>query len=182
MADVLAISVPLGSRYASVNNVGGNSHRAGKKSAAYKQLFTDVKTAAEAEMARTGWQKATAECFTLVVRYIVNRRRADAANQGKCELDALTAAGVWDDDCQAVPFMASVCYAPEGGPRLAIVVVKQRQDMPARKQTPLRRVEAGANAAPYPNSWRPGDPIPEGFAALGSRLVARNEALEMIRK
>jgi hypothetical protein len=57
---------------------------------------------------------------------------------------------------------------------------REPSSIPAQRTS--RRVEAGANAAPYPNSWRPGDPIPEGFACLGSRLVARNEALEMIRK
>jgi len=196
VSDVLAISVPLGSRYASVNSVGANGHRAGKKSDAYKRLFADVKTAAEAEMARIGWQKASCECFAMIVRYVVTRRRGDASNQGKCELDALTAAGVWDDDSLATPFVSSVCYAPEGGHRLAIVVVKQRQEVPAAKRlgsvgaarplTPDAVPGGTRTATPSRESvlaaWRPGDPIPDGCAVLGGKLVMLDYAKELIRK
>lgn len=181
MSDVLAITVPLGSRYASVNGVGRDNRRGGRKSDAYKRLYADVKAAAEAEIARTGWTTATANCFAMIVRYVPGNRRCDAMNQGKCEWDALTAAGVWDDDRWANPSLPWI--VPNAGEhRIAIVVVKlaaqavpaRAEEMLARKQTPRRRAEAGASAALHP--------IVERMAKLNGKPIPLADALEMIRK
>lgn len=130
MTDVLSITVPIGSRYASVNNVGGNSHRGGKKSPEYRRLFNAVQSAAEAEIERTGWTKATSECAAYVVRYVSDRRRRDATNAFKCEADALTEAGVWDDDNLVNPFLSTIRYDTEGENRVTIVIVKLYQSVP----------------------------------------------------
>jgi len=187
VSDVLSITVPIGSRYASVNGVGANGHRAGKKSDAYKQLFADVQRAAEAEIARTGWEKATSECFALIARYLPDRRRADSLNLGKCEWDSLTAAGVWVDDSLANPCLPMIRYnAPH---RLAIVVVKLYESVlkpveanraataRAPGRTISRRIEVSTNAAAS-TAWRPGMPLPPGMALLNGKLVTRDVALQ----
>lgn len=124
MTDVLTITVPIQGAYASVNQTGGDSFRGGRKSPAYKALFRAVQQSAEAEMRRTGWTKAECDCFALIVRYVPDRRRADAMNLAKCEWDALTEAGVWNDDELANPCLPMI--RPDfGGPhRVSIVVVK----------------------------------------------------------
>ncbi len=129
MSDVFAITVPIGAQYASVNHVGAGSHRGGKKSLAYKRLFADVKGAAEAEIARTGWTTASCSCFAMIVRYLGDRRRHDAMNLGKCEFDALTAAGASEDDHLAGPCMPWVRFDGQGEHRAAIVVVKLYQSV-----------------------------------------------------
>ena len=79
LSDVLALFVRPGSRYPSVNQTGADGFRGGRKSDAYKKLFTDVETAARSEIERTGWATAMTECALTVVRYIPDRRRTDAA-------------------------------------------------------------------------------------------------------
>jgi Holliday junction resolvase RusA-like endonuclease len=122
VSDVLSISVPIGARYASVNHTNAGSHRGGKKSPEYKALFADVKRAAMDAMVLTGWTIARCECFVTIVRYVPDHRQHDAMNLGKCEFDALTAAGIWQDDKWANPCMPWIRYsAPH---RVTIVVVK----------------------------------------------------------
>jgi Holliday junction resolvase RusA-like endonuclease len=201
MSDVLAITVPIGTRYASVNNVGAGSHRAGKKSKAYKDLYEAVYVEARLEINRVGWEKATSECMAIIVRYIGDRRRRDATNAFKCEADALTAAGVWEDDSLVNPFLSQIRYQV-GASRLAIVVVKlyssvtegvmpngrrgstekhqgQRSTSPVHVTPPREGAGRGVHHWCFPCSkWKPGDPIPEGHALLNGKLVTRDIALE----
>ncbi len=133
MSDVLSITVPIGSRYASVNGVGANGHRAGKKSPEYHRLFDDVKTAAETEMKWIGWDKAECECFRddRSLRSKTGSRH-DAMNLGKCEWDALTEAGVWlrTMPVRRTPYMPMDSLQCAGMHRVTIVVVKLYQSVP----------------------------------------------------
>jgi hypothetical protein len=121
--DVLCITVPLESNaYPSTNGLGANSYRGGRKSPAYRTLFRDVKKAAETERARIGWPTATYPCTVSLTLYRNDLCAADSGNLSKCEHDALTAAGVWEDDRLAVPCTFAIEYDPEGVPRVNIVV------------------------------------------------------------
>ena len=193
MSDVLALSIPLGSTYPSVNHLHKDGFIGGRKSDAYKTLFADVKTAAEAEIARTGWETASTECALTVIRYQETRRRSDATNLAKVEADALTAAGVWADDRLATPVTLMVRFDPAGQHRLAIVVVKLHEATTesaqvGKKSAPRRPRAAKPPARPAPfvgdavDRWRPGDTIPDGYALLGSKLVTMEFALEKIRE
>jgi hypothetical protein len=84
LSDILSIIVPLGSSYPSVNHVGKDGFRGGRKSDAYRKLFADVEQAARAEIERTGWTKAETECSLTIVRFTPHRRRIDAGNMSKC--------------------------------------------------------------------------------------------------
>lgn len=206
MSDVLSITVPIGAKYASVNSVGANGHRAGKKSPEYKALFADVKAAAETEIKWLGWDKAECECLAMIVRYVADRRRHDAMNLGKCEWDALTEAGVWLDDSLANPCLPMIRYcAPH---RVTIVVVKlyesvlkpaQARDdavsgsrtsrspksaqagiehlMPCKHGRPCGLYCRGCERHAL-NTWKPGSPIPQGYALLNGKLVTREVALQ----
>jgi Holliday junction resolvase RusA-like endonuclease len=196
MGDVLTFTVVIGTRYPSVNHQGSDGFRGGRKSDAYKKLYTDVVTAARAEIERTEWVMATTECALTVIRYLPDRRRADASNLAKTECDALTNAGVWNDDRLASPCTLLVRYDPHGSHRLAIVVVKLHQsghepmlakggiDSPQPRVTrrSSRAERVSTSAAPYPpkavTDWRAGDPIPPGYADLNGKLVTRAFALE----
>jgi len=192
MSDVLSITVPIGAKYASVNSVGANGHRAGKKSPEYKALFADVKAAAETEIKWLGWDKAECECLAMIVRYVADRRRHDAMNLGKCEWDALTEAGVWLDDSLANPCLPMIRYcAPH---RVTIVVVKLYESV----LKPVESTRAATARAPghdtsrqpvsaqagkihwcFPcSSWKPGDPLPENHALLNGKLITLDVALE----
>jgi Holliday junction resolvase RusA-like endonuclease len=179
--DVLSLTVPIGAQYASVNHIGAGSHRGGTKSPAYKRLFADVKAAAETEIARTGWTTASCECFVTIVRYVGDRRRHDAMNLGKCEMDALTAADVWHDDCLANPCLPWIRYDAAGGHRVTIVIVKlyaSAYDVPT--PVPRARAEAARRASTVNLCVRAGEPIPEGYAALNGELVTREVALKKL--
>src|ERR1700678_4227088 len=127
MSAVLTFTASLGSRYPSINHQGADGFRGGRKSDTYKKLFADIETAARAEIERTEWATASTECALTVVRYIPDRRRADASNLAKTECDALTSAGVWADDRLPSPCTLVVRDDPAGEHRLAIVVVKLHQ-------------------------------------------------------
>jgi Holliday junction resolvase RusA-like endonuclease len=177
-SDVLSVTVLIGAQYASVNHVGAGSHRGGTKSPAYKRLFADVKAAAEAEIARTGWTTASCECFVTIVRYVGDRRRHDAMNLGKCEMDALTAAEVWHDDCLANPCLPWIRYDAEGGHRVTIVIVKLfASTCNAPTPVPRARTETTRRVSTANPCVHRGGQIPEGYAALNGKLVPREVAL-----
>jgi Holliday junction resolvase RusA-like endonuclease len=189
--DILSLSLALGSSYPSVNHTGKDGFRGGRKSDAYKKLFTDVETAARSEIERTGWAIASTECALTVVRYIPDRRRTDASNLAKVECDALTKAGVWIDDRLANPCSLAVRYDPAGPHRIVIIVVKLYYPSCDASATcsegPVKTLESsrrsqrmGKSAVPSDSvdRWRPGDPIPRGMADLNGRLVTRQVALE----
>jgi len=205
MTDVLSLCIPIPGRYPSVNSLGRDGLRFGRKSEEYRALFKAVKEAAEAEMARTGWITATCECLSVIVRYIGDRRRTDAANLAKCEWDALTAAGVWSDDRLANPCHFAIRRDPNGEHRVSIVVVKLHQSINAeevmpnatvsklhKRDKPLRRSRpdvtpprVGARRKVTEadlQTWRPGDPIPPGYALFGGKLVATEFVLDLIKQ
>ena len=122
MGDVLVVSAPVPGRYASVNHLGSGAHRGGKKTPEYHDLFNAVVAAAEAEMQRVAWRIADYPCAVAITLYHRNGIFPDALNIGKCEFDALTAAGVWIDDKYGRPATADTELDPDGDPRVVIVI------------------------------------------------------------
>ncbi len=154
MSLVLAFTVPAPRKYPSVNHLGRDGFRGGKKSPEYHELFDAVKRAAEAEMLRVGWECADYLVDASLTVYFDSGRQADAGNTGKCELDAMTAAGVWRDDRLARPLRLDTEHDPSGPSR--IVIVARRKFPPYIQQASslvvkARQIAAKKNsAAPSP--------------------------------
>ncbi len=137
VSDVLSLSVPLPTTaYPSVNSLGGDGFRGGKKTVAYHALFDAVKAAAEAEMARTGWETADFLVDATLVLVTRSARIRDASNCGKCEMDALTAAGVWLDDALARPWRTD-CENDPSGPDRVVIVVRRRYPIIVPRGSPM---------------------------------------------
>jgi hypothetical protein len=204
VADILAFTVPIEGGYASVNNIGANMHRAGKKSPEYVRLYRAVYDAAKAEMARIGWETASCECFATVVRYMDSNRSADASNNSKCEFDAMEEAGVWANDCLANPPLLWIRRDFQGPHRVAIAVVKlyepgnarteigRRKDIPDSAKQHLgtvlpaenRAADRRANVDPIIAAWNSTDKIPNGYVSINGKLkkMTVSEALAMGEK
>lgn len=182
MADVLVITVPVpAGTYPSVNHTGRGVFKKGRKTDEYHELFNAVKTAAEEEMARIGWETATDYCWTSITRYKSTRRKQDVGNLGKCESDALTAAGVWIDDDRAAPVSLDIEYDPAGPDRVVIIV---RRRFVAQNITAMPAPRGAKDAEPRAAGRRgipyTGGPIPKGYALCGKELIPVADALEMI--
>jgi hypothetical protein len=145
MRDVLTICIPTfpdgGSVYPSVNHLGCDGRRGGRKSPEFHALFEAVKIAAEYEMLG-GWTTATYLVEVHLKRYLTTRKSTDSSNLGKCEIDALQAAGVVVND-SLVRLFADVQYDPSPGAidRISLVVIRTfppaiLADKPARKPKP----------------------------------------------
>jgi Holliday junction resolvase RusA-like endonuclease len=130
MADVLVVTVPTfpegGGQYPSVNSLGANGWRGGKKTSEYLALYRAVKAEAERQIKATGWVTADYICEVHWKRYTITKRAFDSQNCGKCENDALEEAGVFANDnlvkwCPDVPQ-----YDPSPGAidRIAMVVIR----------------------------------------------------------
>ena len=197
MSDLLRIVVPTfpladhpdptrrtGRKYPSVNSLGGNSHRGGRKTPEYRALFAAIKHAAEEEMERVGW--TTADYYVEVIhkRYVVTRRKNDAMNGLKTELDALQSAGVFLDDSLVIPRPDIVQYDPRPGAIDRICMAVFRLNVPilaadmvhasasaARAKPPARKQPDGAISRDDRQPYRVGDPIPQGSVLLDGRLV-----------
>lgn len=190
MSDVLVVTAPLGARYPSQNHTGADGARFGKKSPEYHDLFAAVADAARAEIERTGWACAS---FYVEASCTLYRRadRIDPSNVGKCEFDALTAAGAWASDKLARPVHLEVEIDPEGDERVVLVLRRrypQRVPKPslaervrlearsaAPKRTPAAAAPPAADAPPSKGmprvAWRDGKPIPyeQAMKELGLR-------------
>jgi hypothetical protein len=197
VTDVLTLSIDLqDGKYASQNSIGKDGFRGGRKSDVYKQVFSAVKRAAEDEIKLTGWTKAECECAVLLIRYIPIRWRVDAINAGTAEFNALTAAGVWADDRLGNPPTLWIRHDPVGLHRISIVVVKLYEPANASSPSnggngvrgagkPRRARTQSSKESPAvrhlkERAWRPGDPIPVGYAQLGNELITDTRARELI--
>lgn len=115
--------------------------------------------------------------------------------------------GVFANDDLVRPYSADVEYDPAGPDRVVVIIRRRFPDvLVADAPAPRRsRRPAPTPAATEPPSasktrfethfpetaqivaqrdaierWRPGDPIPDGYADLGGKLVPRDEALRLI--
>lgn len=206
MSDVLAFTIELDDgKYASENNKFADGLARGRKSAIYKDVFRKVKKAAEDQMKRVRWTKASCECMFVLIRYMPKRWRADAVNLGTPEANALTKAGVWDDDRLGNPATLLNRHDPDGKHRVVIFIAKlhrpanvhddEKAPRPKKESVPkaietidVTGVHLGdgitrgkVTLARAVAQWRPGDPIPNGFADFNGRLVPREEAIAKIR-
>lgn len=212
MSDVLVVSIALDdNRYASVNAIGKDGFRGGRKSEPYKAIFKAIKEAAEAEIKRIGWTSTACEHDVTVYRFLPLRLRADASNMGKAELDALTKAGAWPDDRYGNPARYVLRYDAAGPHRISVVIVKLYE--PANRYEPLpeenaqeltrrsrrdtndpQKVKSIEKSPKKPrglggaermksaiDNYRSGDPIPPGYADVSGKLVPHAEALAMIQ-
>jgi len=87
--DSLTFTVQLSGPYPSVNNLGADGRRNGRKSASYKEHFRNVRSAAWAAMSDASWETATWYVELTMVRLVPDRRVFDQSNLGKCDADAL---------------------------------------------------------------------------------------------
>lgn len=183
VTDVLAFWVPTfpgnGSRYPSVNGMWASGVRYGKKTPEYADLFAIVRETAHATMQATGWETATDRVEVHIRRYVPDRRRTDAGNLGKCELDAMAPSrpgerdfpGVYEDDRLVRPF-PDVVYdpTPEAMDRIAIAVFRLFTESLAPKKTRPRAAVAQRSA-----------PVPAGpVPTLNGKPITIGEALSLI--
>jgi len=198
MADVLSFTIPTPARYASVNHLGGDGRRYGRKSAFAIELATLTREAARAEMERAGWITATWYVEVHWRRYICDRTRSfDPANALKIELDAMQPwepsdreradgvrpfPGVYANDrlVRPLPDLPQFDTTPGAIDRIAMVVF--------RLFPPPLEFDAGVAPTPArpatPKARRgtlyAGGPIPDGMAVSGRYLVPREQAIREI--
>jgi hypothetical protein len=185
-ADVLSFWVPTfpgnGSKYPSVNGMWASGVRYGKKTPEYADLFRIVRETAHAVMQATGWETATDRVEVHLKRYVPDRRRTDAGNLGKCEMDSMAPwkpgqpgpesfLGVYEDDRLVRPF-PDVVYdpTPDAMDRIAIAVFRLFTETPAVRN-PRPRVPAAQRSAPVPAG-----PVP----TLNGKPITVSEALSLI--
>jgi Holliday junction resolvase RusA-like endonuclease len=190
--DVLVISASIDGAYPSVNSLGKDGRRYGRKTDEYKALFAAVKDAASAEMFRTGWVTTSDECEVTVTRYVRDRRRRDAGNMSKVELDALSRACVWEDDSQATRVVLEIMHDPKGEDRVVIVVRRWRAthfatsndvgkrevaaDGIRRKQG--RSLPCSATSAARSQSEQA---VSSACALLNGHPISQSEAMKLVR-
>jgi hypothetical protein len=197
VSDVLSVTVELsGNGYPTKNREGKDGFRGGRKSDVYREVAILVEDAARAEMERIGWTMATCECAGIVMRVVPKRWKSDALNIGTAEANALTAAGVWTDDQACSPAIKYVRYDSEGPHRIVIVVVKLHQPVateikaiaprihkpatPKAAKAKPERIKSASSEIPL-RVWKPGNPVPDGYALEDGKLISRDRALAMIR-
>jgi hypothetical protein len=180
VSDALAILVPTfnpnprpatetragerASVYPSVNELGRDSHRGGRKSDEYAWLFSAVRNAAALEMARTGWWTADYYVDVHWSRVTTSRRPYDPMNGMKVEMDSLEPskgdepyfAGVYANDRLVIPHPSAPQYdpTPRAVDRIRIVVVRRWHpilvpgiDAPKKRTPKLREAPAVAARA-----------------------------------
>lgn len=205
MSDVLTLSIPLlGESYPSKNSEGADSRRDGRKSDAYTRMAKLTQRAAEAAILETGWTKADCPCLFVLTLIVPNRRRRDALNIGTAEANALTEAGVWDDDTLANPTIKQIVvddgaparvsiivqktYAPLAGTRHIDTVPKPRRPRAARPAPPSTVPPPSKVAETNARVVRPnsrtfnGIDIPPGYALANGELIPLSEARELMKK
>ncbi len=177
--DVLTITVPIVGRYPSVNHIGRDGLSKGRKSPAYRRLYDTVLKAAREAIAACRWESVPRDedAFVVATRYCPDRRRLDRWNIGKCEADALTEAGVWEDDCVAEPYLRRF-HDPAGPDRVAFVVMRGRRI--DRSVERSRRARQARTEEPQTHRPYRGGPIPDGYAVLGRELVPLREARKLL--
>jgi hypothetical protein len=150
MSDVFSVMIPVpDGPYPSVNSLGVNGHRAGRKTPQYHELGKSIVEAAHYEMARTGWKQATYPVAGWLIRYTTTRRVLDPSNCGKCELDFLEKAGVVENDTLIRPITKDLQFDPKGPDRIVIILLRlypRAQDVD--KVLPLRSGRAGSAKPP----------------------------------
>lgn len=197
MTDVLAFEVPTfpggGSKYPSVNGMWASGVRYGKKTPEYHDLFVAVREAAWAEVKRTGWETAADRVEVHLRRYVTNNRARDAANFGKCELDALSRwnhgqpcqgfPGVYVDDALVRPFLDVVIDPREGAvDRIAFAVF--RVVLFGADRAPKRRRPAVTLAPPelkpHESIVTNGKPKSYRLPTLNGQPITMEKARELI--
>lgn len=172
--DVLVVVARIDGPYPSVGHTGRDGVSRGRKSRAYHQLYRRVLDAAREAIARTGWERLPTSELGLVVatRYCPDRRRLDAWNLGKCEADALTESGVWEDDCVAEPLLRRR-YDPAGPDRVVFTIFRGDREAPAEGR--VRRRSSARQPSVVPD--RGGR-----CAELNGKPISREAALALIRR
>jgi hypothetical protein len=171
--DFLAISVPTfwgnGSRYPSVNHMGRDGLRGGRKTKEYHDLFAAVRGAALGEAFACGWKTADYPVEVHLKRYVITRRAVDSANLGKCELDALQSAGIVKND-SLIRLFPDVQYdpTPRAIDRLAIIVL--RLFPPA--------ILADKSLAKLRPLGKNGDTVPSRSAPEAKRRIYQKRAID----
>jgi hypothetical protein len=211
--DVLAFTIEIPGRYPSVNHTHADGFRGGKKSQEYRDLKRAVRAAAHAEMKRVGWSAPA--CWYVAIeltRVVPDRRRRDAMNMGKAELDALRPAVPRDDDYNpADPFPG--LYEDDDLalviPRIELqlggvdrLIITARRCYPPLHEAPQEKAQKAARHRPVRSAdkARPAEKrrrqkpsetaepvgfvgeIPDGFALCDGRLIPLKEALRQIRR
>ena len=172
--DVLVMTIPIIGRYPSVNNVGADGFRGGRKSKAYVDLYDAVYQLGERAVEQ-GWRKIEDPARISITRYAVTRAPRDSVNIGTAECNALTECGVWTDDAFGQTFSSSIVVDPLGPDRILIIVQRLTPIAPNPRTAaaPKRaRVEA-AKLPAAPHSGR--------TALIDGKPVPYEDALALLR-
>ena len=195
MSDVLSFTVPTfpggGAKYPSVNELLGRVK--GRKNPEYHDLRIAVREAARDAMALTGWITATYYVDLHWKRYIVTKRGFDPMNCMKCELDALEPdpehdfPGVYLNDSLVRPHPDLPMYDPAPGAidRVAIAVFRLYPPLEVKKPYRPQHLQVtppAVVASIQKPEYRPGDPIPAGYAVENGRLIPFDSAVAMIHR
>ena len=204
MSDALSFEVPTfpggGSKYPSVNQLGRDDRRGGRKSSEYLDLFRAVRMAAWDAMKATDWETAEDLVEVHLKRYIPDLRRADRSNAFKCELDAMEPGrrgdespdfpGVYRNDSLVRPFPDIVRdLRPGAVDRIAIVVIRAALPNPPRTNGKPAKVKRGSVTPTIPAAQASNasqglkTTIPEErFAILNGKRIPWDQALGLVAK
>jgi hypothetical protein len=178
-ADVLVIEAVTPAQYPSVNQSVSGSHRAGKKSPGYHDLFNQVVTQGKAAV-DAGWQMIVHPCRLTVIRYCPDGRVFDALNLAQTEANALTRAGVWADDTLAQSVHLRFHPHSEGPDRVVIIVERLPAPAGIKPRAPRPRKSKAADVATA--STKPVTASHDRYALLNGEPIPMEEALRLVNK
>jgi hypothetical protein len=182
--DVLVIEVPCPSQYPSVNNSVVGSHRSGKKTPGYHDLFNAVHAEGK-EALEAGWKMIEHPCRFTLMRFTPDKRVFDAINLAQTECNALTAAGVWADDTLAQDVHLFFCPESDGHDRVVMVITRlpapvgaiPRKPRPRKTKAVKVPKEGGVVSVLIPANKARGD-----YALLNGVPIPMADALALIDK
>ena len=180
MSDVLVVVALVPGAYPTVNHLGKDGQRGGRKSVEYHDLGKAVKDAAEAEIARVGWVTSTYPCAVSFTLYHRTGIFPDVDNIPKCPNDFLAVAGVFTTDKLARPVVVDVEYDPDGPARLVIIV---RRRFPSyRSKLALPVVRARSITKVVPPVVADVAVVPVKWAYVDGKRIPYDVAMAAIRK
>ena len=173
-ADVLTMTVLIGEHgYPSLNRIGADSRRNGRKSKAYHALHDDIVRIGEYAV-QCGWKMVEYPCDVSITLYAVTKAPRDGLNIGHVEGNSLTHARVWADDRLAPHPRPGWVYDPAGPERVVITITKLPQ-VGAQKAAKPRPVQEN------PRKYKKVQTDDGRHATLGGQPITVDAAMKLVR-